>query len=624
MEGIVSCILPMLLTGCGLSIYEDWQANNNKAITGGGAVAGKDYINGLLPSENSRKYFTQISANSDQPIETVSRTDDTTSKSGVRFVKNGGIVIPPGTTISYTNKGYCMDPNLPAPKSGEEFQLVPMAQLIPEELQGTYKKLLEKASSGDTSVQFNMQHLVWALRTAGTDAAYANNLTTQQKRILDRCSDYQGQFEDFHATAKSNSKMMKELLGLADSYLNVKIGGVSYKASDLLDPDIGSKKINEHLNQLIDMSKYLPVENTGFNYGELQSGIYTDVKGCGSLQFTARIANSTNQPFIYYPQNYVGQVGSGTKSQGFTFFATANSSMRQRTTQSIPERVNITNNNDGKNDLENECRHVWKVTEKQTKKSSAPDVEDINRKQEEHRNKKREVEKARKRLLVQLANTDDKISGLEYGAVIYSFNGEIYTSQISSGNYAYELGSMNGTPMQRVTLGDDGYYYIVQKNGRYVDPPKRTESKYGDYANIKNKTAEISYEESNESGFLFKLRMIGLGIGNMLNLYNYFLCESGSWNPDKFSLPEGAIPLEYVHLHPGESKLSYQDLRLASERGVNITVVTPKGNDTTFYPEDLSYTSTSDSRDLKSQYSSVENELFHIFSYECVKCGEKK
>ena len=90
----------------------------------------------------------------------------------MRFVKNGGIMIPPGVTISFTNKGYCMDPHLPAPKAGEEYQLVPVTQLIPEDLQGTYKKLVQKASAGDESVKRNMQHLVWALRTAGTDAAY--------------------------------------------------------------------------------------------------------------------------------------------------------------------------------------------------------------------------------------------------------------------------------------------------------------------------------------------------------------------------------------------------------------------------------------------------------------------
>ena len=340
LKSVLSCIFSLLLTGCGLSIYEDWKASGGKAITGGGAIAGKDYVNGLLPSENSRKYFAKLSSANNQPIETVSRTDDNTSKSGVRFVKNGGIVIPPGVTISFTNKGYCMDPHLPAPKAGEEFQLVPVTQLIPEDLQGTYKKLVQKASAGDESVKRNIQHLVWALRTAGTDAAYANNLTAEQKRILNRCSEYSGQFEEFNATAKANSQMIKELLAVADSYLNVKIGGVTYKASDLLDPDIGNKKINEHLNQLITMSKSLPVERSGFNYGELQPGIYTDVRGSGFLQYTAKIANSTNKEFIFYPTDYAGQVGSGTKSQGLTFFATANTSQRQRVTTGNPHKVN--------------------------------------------------------------------------------------------------------------------------------------------------------------------------------------------------------------------------------------------------------------------------------------------
>lgn len=326
------CIVSLSQTGCGLSIVQDWQASSGKAIIGGGAVAGKDYVNGLKPSENARKYFAKISANGDSPIETVRRTDDSPNKTGVRFVKNGGILIPPGVTISFTNKGYCMDPHLPAPKAGEEFQLVPMTQLIPEDLQGIYKKLLTKASTGDPSVQRNMQHLVWALRTAGTDAAFANNLTPQQKRILDRCSEYPGQFEEFNANAKANSKALKELIGLADSFLNIKIGGVSYKASDLLDPDVGNKKINEHLNQLIGMSQHLPVEKSGFNFGELQSGIYTDVRGTAPLKYQARIANSTNQPFIYYPTDYVGQVGSPTNSSVMVSYAAAGTTMRQRVT----------------------------------------------------------------------------------------------------------------------------------------------------------------------------------------------------------------------------------------------------------------------------------------------------
>ena len=352
---LLGVLLSVFLTGCGLSIYEDWKASGGKAITGGGAIAGKDYVNGLLPSENSRKYFAKLSSANNQPIETVRRSDDQPSKSGVRFVKNGGIVIPPGVTITFTNKGYCMDPHLPAPKAGEEYQFVPVTQLIPENLQGIYKKLVQKASAGDESVKRNMQHLIWALRTAGTDAAYANNLTAEQKRILNRCSEYSGQFEEFNANAKANSQMLKELLAVADSYLNVKIGGVTYKASDLLDPDIGRKKINEHLNQLIDMSRFLPVERSGFNYGELQKGIYTDVRGSGYLQYNAKIANSTNNEFIFYPSDYVGQVGSGTKSKGFTFFATANTSQRQRVTGGTPEVIEIIDQREPENKEEEQC-----------------------------------------------------------------------------------------------------------------------------------------------------------------------------------------------------------------------------------------------------------------------------
>lgn len=361
LKSVLSCIFSLLLTGCGLSIYEDWKASGGKAITGGGAIAGKDYVNGLLPSENSRKYFAKLSANSNQPIETVSRTDDNPSKSGVRFVKNGGIVIPSGVTISFTNEGYCMDPHLPAPVANEEYQLVPVSMLIPEDLQGTYKKLVRKASSGDENVKRNMQHLVWALRTAGTDAPYANNLTAEQKRILNRCSEYSGQFEEFNANAKANSKMLKELIGLADSFLNVKIGGVTYKASDLLDPDIGNKKINEHLNQLISMGKSLPVERSGFNYGELKKGVYTDIRGDGYLSFHAKIANSTNKEFIFYPTDYVGQVGSGTKSQGLTFFATANTSQRQRVTGGNPDKVEVDDQREPekKDEEEKEEEYEW-------------------------------------------------------------------------------------------------------------------------------------------------------------------------------------------------------------------------------------------------------------------------
>ena len=340
LTAVISSLLIAFNSGCGLQIFQDWQNSDGKAMVGGGAIAGADYVNGLLPSEGAKEYFAKIPA-TQKPIETVSRHDDTESKTGVRFVKNGGIVIPPGVTISYTNKGYCMDPHLPAPIANEEYQLVPMTRLIPPDLQGTYKKLLTKAANGDLEVQRNMQHLVWALRTAGSKDAYANNLTAAQKKILDRCSDYQGQFEEYHINSRKNQEQWGALLGLADTVLNVQIGGVTYKASDLLDPDVGSKKINAHMEQLISMGKSTPVERTGLNFGEIQSGIYTDVRGAGTLAYTAKIANSTEMDFIFFPSDYVGQVGSGIKSNKLTFFYASNTAERQRVTTGNPDSINI-------------------------------------------------------------------------------------------------------------------------------------------------------------------------------------------------------------------------------------------------------------------------------------------
>ena len=41
---LLGVLLSVFLTGCGLSIYEDWKASGGKAITGGGAIAGKDSL----------------------------------------------------------------------------------------------------------------------------------------------------------------------------------------------------------------------------------------------------------------------------------------------------------------------------------------------------------------------------------------------------------------------------------------------------------------------------------------------------------------------------------------------------------------------------------------------------
>lgn len=326
-----ACVVLGLGVLIGCSTFRD----QSKAMVGGGAVAGRDYINGLKPSEKARAYFAQNASDGSKAV-TISRTGDGANDTGVRFVANGGVVIPPGTSITFENQGYCCDPHLPAPKAGDEYQFVKTSQLIPEQLQPIYRKLLTKASNGDEATLRSMQKLVWALRTAGTEAGYANNLTDNEKRILNSCSEYEGEFELYCSEKLAMSRFWKKLLAKADSYTTINVGGVTYQASDLLDDKVCEKKIKAHLGQLITLGESMPVEHNGFNYGELENGIYTDIRGTGSLKFKATVANSTSQPFTFYPMDYIAQVGSGVsdESESVVYYATASTMQKQRVTMS--------------------------------------------------------------------------------------------------------------------------------------------------------------------------------------------------------------------------------------------------------------------------------------------------
>ena len=336
----VSALAALLITGCesiDTSLFGGSFGRNSTAMTAGGAVAGQDYVIGLKTSEAAQQYFASASA-SDAKTVTVTPGDD--KGTGVTWTDDGGITIPPGVTIEFVNKGYCLDPHLPAPKADEEMQFIKTSCLIPTQLQGTYKNLLRRAAAGDEDVKSNLQHLMWTLRTAGSNDAYAKNLTDRQREILAECAEagsFDGYCQDLYRFDELKKLAMAQVGQVADK-LQVEIGNVTYKVSDLLDPELGKQKVAAHLGELIHMNEYLPVVHSGFNYGEMQKGIYTDIKGNGTLSFKAKVANSTSEPFVFYPMDYVAQVGSGQNMQG-AFFAAADSTMRQRTTNGEQNEV---------------------------------------------------------------------------------------------------------------------------------------------------------------------------------------------------------------------------------------------------------------------------------------------
>lgn len=321
---------------------------DSSAIEGGGATAGKDYISGLAPCAEARSYFTQAASSGAKKVVVTPGNDQGT---GVEWTDDGGILIPPGVTIEFTNNGHCMDPHLPAPKSGEEMQFVKMSSLLPKKLQGTYKALQQRAAAGDEDVSANMQRLVWALRTSSSDDAMAKYLSEQQMEILQDCASSSVDFSDFSLDSIMKG-LVTDVKTMAANTIaqatSVRIGNVTYNAFDLMDSDKCLEKVDAHMEALSAMSKNMPVSKTGFNYGQLASGIYTDVKGgksdapangSGWLTFNAKIANATSVPYTFYPTEYAAQVGSGGSSSEGVYYATSSTTMRQRITINTPNSV---------------------------------------------------------------------------------------------------------------------------------------------------------------------------------------------------------------------------------------------------------------------------------------------
>lgn len=579
--------LTVLTVGCqsiDSSIFGGSFGRNSSAMVGGGAVAGQDYVIGLKPSEAAQQYFASASA-SDAKAVTVTPGDD--KGTGVTWTDDGGIVIPPGTTIEFTNKGCCLDPHLPAPKADEEMQFIKTSCLIPTELQGTYKNLLRRAAAGDEDVKSNLQHLMWTLRTAGSNDAYAKNLTDRQREILAECAEagsFDGYCQDLHRYDWLK-KLVKDQVSQVAEQLQIEVGNVTYKASDLLDPEIGKQKVSAHLGELIHMNEYLPVVHSGFNYGELEKGVYTDIKGNGTLSFKAKVANSTSEPFVFYPMDYVAQVGSGQNMQG-AFFAAADSSMKQRTTTGEQDEV----------EAEKKCDHNWRVINNETGSIIGEDPQSWKDNRKKLREQyKEQMDELRNTLADEIIHMD-RNNDLEYGTLIYiDVNNEIRHTPITKGNYDWTIVDTDDkTILQRTTLRN-GKYYVYDGNriGREVN------SKWGDY--------ELHWSISWLSGRT--------------------CVPQKSWEVP--SVPPGAIPLEIVHLHPEYSTFSPEDLLQADEQGVAITVVN-EGNwwrDNRwikYEPDDESFQSSLGDGEVR-RLNPVHDELKRMrkqkYTYKCTKCG---
>ena len=298
------------------------------AVAAGRPVHADDYVRDKVPSPSAKAYFATVPDK--LPARKVARKEP--QKAGEEeayFTEDGSISIPPRGMVAFKMAGRCMDPHLPAPALGEPMQFVDASKLIPERLRCMYDNLIRRQTQGDPKVlKNNPQHLVWAIRTAGTDDPLANNLSESQQEVLDECAGRRGAFMKYHEKMKKrNARRNRKRSGDAGGGNRVSVGGLSYDASDLRGTN-AVRRIESHISTLTEMGeKSRERTASDFRYGEIEEELYSDIACDGGLSFTARILNASDHRKEFRAADFVAQVGNGRAKGG----------MRQRVTMGIPD-----------------------------------------------------------------------------------------------------------------------------------------------------------------------------------------------------------------------------------------------------------------------------------------------
>ena len=294
-------------------------------------VLADDYVTDKMPSPVAKAYFAAVPGN--LTARKVARGDaQNTGDDNAYFTEDGAISIPPGAMVCFKMAGRCMDPHLPAPASGEPMQFVDTGNLIPARLLDMYDNLISRQTKGDPKVlKNNPQHLVWAIRTAGTDDPLANNLSDSQLEVLDECAGRRGAFLKYHEKEKKRNARKNKKRGGSSGGNRISVGGLSYDASELTGTG-GVRRIESHISTLTEMGEKSKVRTENdFRYGEIEDELYSDITCDGGLSFFARILNASDHRKEFRAADFAAQVGNGSVKGG----------MRQRVTMGTPDEIAV-------------------------------------------------------------------------------------------------------------------------------------------------------------------------------------------------------------------------------------------------------------------------------------------
>lgn len=238
-----------------------------------------------------------------------------------------GILIHPGQSITFQERGFCLDPKLPAPGKGELLRLVPTSTAMDTKILPVYEAVLKQAARKDRTGEMyreHMQRMVWMFRTVGEESPYITYANDKAKQLINQA--YPNGWKTLEQHHQSQQVMNKAISALKSELGKSLKLPLNLKPEDLLDDRLGNRIIEEQLRQLMNT----PVKGEireGSQYSLLAPGVAAEVVGSGPLTAHFRITNLSGKPFVYSPTAWSAQ--STRRSQRVAFSGNIRNLQRQ-------------------------------------------------------------------------------------------------------------------------------------------------------------------------------------------------------------------------------------------------------------------------------------------------------
>ncbi len=204
--------------------------------------------------------------------------------------QNNTFRIPPQSALSFVQKGYCMDPSLPAPSKDDAYEVWHVSERVPQKLIPLYQAVGRWAAKPEN--KGSAQSITWAIMGAGTESGWAKNVSQKALQQMNEAMPGGAQlFLQYHK---------EQMLANAIAKIIIKKAGLEpYIDPRALQDNYARDRVaQQHMQDLIAQGQSIQgIKGSGYNM--LAPNVAVRASGANTLSPRIQVINATQEPFDY-------------------------------------------------------------------------------------------------------------------------------------------------------------------------------------------------------------------------------------------------------------------------------------------------------------------------------------